>query len=133
MLIRHAGALVCSVQASQRRIHYAAIRLQDGAYLGLNTITLFRSVYLESEKTGSIEIVSDLSGIGAGLREYSKVAVLVLFVPILATYLISTRLLRISEATRLWNSPGLRGGSSAQENYSLRASAKSNDESRAFS
>ncbi len=100
----------------------------DGAYFGLDTITLFRSVYLESEKTGSIEIVSDLSGIRARFWEYSKIAVLVLFISILATYLISARLLRIV-SDPIVQLARIAGRVTTEENYSLRASAKSNDES----
>ena len=100
----------------------------DGAYFGLNTLTLFRSVYLESEKTGSIVIVSDLSGIRARFWEYSKIAVLVLFISILATYLISGRLLRIV-SDPIVQLARLAGRVTAEENYSLRATAQSNDES----
>src|ERR1700734_1915475 len=100
----------------------------DGAYFGLDTITLFRSVYLESEKTGSIEIVSDLRGIRARFWEYSKIAVLVLFISILATYLISARLLRIV-SDPIVQLARIAGRVTAEENYSLRATVKSNDES----
>src|ERR1700679_3073721 len=46
----------------------------DGAYFERSSIILFRSVLMETEKTGSIAIVSDLSGTGARLREYAKIA-----------------------------------------------------------
>jgi two-component system sensor histidine kinase/response regulator len=100
----------------------------DGAYFRPDTITLFRSVYLESEKTGSIEIVSDLSGIRARFWEYSKIAVLVLFISILATYLFSARLLRIV-SDPIVQLARIAGRVTAEENYSLRATVKSNDES----
>ncbi|HET6218893.1 MAG TPA: response regulator [Acidobacteriaceae bacterium] len=100
----------------------------DGAYFGSNTITLFRSVYLESDKTGSIAIVSDLSGIRARFWEYTKIAILVLFISILATYLISARLLRIV-SDPIVQLAKIAGRVTAEENYSLRAAAHSNDES----
>jgi signal transduction histidine kinase/CheY-like chemotaxis protein/HPt (histidine-containing phosphotransfer) domain-containing protein len=100
----------------------------DGAYFGANTITLFRSVYLESDNTGSIAIVSDLSGIRARFWEYSKIALLVLFISILATYLISARLLRIV-SDPIVQLAEVAARVTAEENYSLRASAQSNDES----
>ena len=127
MLIRHAGALVCSVRRANAEFKMPP-SAADGAYFGLDTITLFRSVYLESEKTGSIEIVSDLSGIRARFWEYSKIAVLVLFISILATYLISARLLRIV-SDPIVQLARIAGRVTAEENYSLRATAKSNDES----
>jgi two-component system sensor histidine kinase/response regulator len=100
----------------------------DGAYFGPGTLTLFRSVYLESDKTGSIAIVSDLSGIRARFWEYTKIAVLVLFISILATYLISARLLRIV-SDPIVQLARIAGRVTAEKNYSLRATAQSNDES----
>jgi hypothetical protein len=67
----------------------------DRAYFRPGILTLFRTIYLGTDKTGSIAIVSDLSGMGARFWENIKIAILVLFISILATYPISTRLLRI--------------------------------------
>jgi two-component system, sensor histidine kinase and response regulator len=100
----------------------------DGAYFGAATLAQFKSVYLESDKTGSIAIVSDLSGIRARFWEYTKIAILVLFISILATYLISARLLRIV-SDPIVQLAKIAGRVTAEENYSLRAIAQSNDES----
>src|ERR1700722_9818533 len=100
----------------------------DGAYFGPETITRFQSVYLENDKTGSIAIVSDLTGIRARFWEYTKIAILVLFISILATYLISSRLLRIV-SDPIVQLARIAGRVTAEENYSLRAAAQSNDES----
>jgi signal transduction histidine kinase/DNA-binding NarL/FixJ family response regulator len=100
----------------------------DGAYFGSDTVTRFQSVYLERDKTGSIAIVSDLSGIRARFWEYTKIAILVLFISILATYLISARLLRIV-SDPIVQLAKLAGRVTAEENYTLRAVAQSNDES----
>ncbi len=100
----------------------------DGAYFGPDTITRFESVYLENDKTGSIAIVSDLRGMRARLWEYTKIAILVLFISILATYLISARLLRIV-SDPIVQLARIAGRVTAEENYSLRAIAQSNDES----
>jgi signal transduction histidine kinase/DNA-binding response OmpR family regulator/HPt (histidine-containing phosphotransfer) domain-containing protein len=100
----------------------------DGAYFGPETITRFQSVYLENDKTGSIAIVSDLSGIRARFWEYTKIAILVLFISILASYLISARLLRIV-SDPIVQLARIAGRVTAEKNYSLRAIAQSNDES----
>jgi two-component system, sensor histidine kinase and response regulator len=100
----------------------------DGAYFGPDTITRFESVYLENDKTGSIAIVSDLRGMRARFWEYTKIAILVLFISILATYLISARLLRIV-SDPIVQLARIAGRVTAEENYSLRAIAQSNDES----
>jgi signal transduction histidine kinase/DNA-binding response OmpR family regulator len=99
----------------------------DGVYFGPDTITRFESVYLESDKTGSIAIVSDLHGMRAKLWEYAKIAVLVLFISILATYLISVRLLRIV-SDPIVQLARIAGRVTEEENYSLRAIAQSRDE-----
>jgi len=101
---------------------------REGAYFGAGTITLFRSVNLEGEKTGTIAIVSDLSGMRARFVEYIKIALLVLFISIVITYLVSARLLRIV-SDPIVQLAGLAGRVSAEENYSLRAIAHSEDES----
>jgi len=99
----------------------------DGAYFTPRTVTLYRSVYLERDKTGSIAIVSDLTGIRARFLEYSKIALLVLFISTLATYLISARLLRIV-SDPIVHLARIAGKVKAEENYSLRATSYSNDE-----
>jgi signal transduction histidine kinase/DNA-binding response OmpR family regulator len=100
----------------------------DGAYFEQNSITLFRSVLIERDKTGSIAIVSDLSGTGARLWEYVKIAGLVLFISTLATYLFSLRLLRLV-SDPIVQLARIAGRITAEENYSLRAIPHGNDES----
>ena len=100
----------------------------DGAYFERNSITLYRSVLMEADKTGSIAIVSDLSGTSAGLWEYTKIAGLVLFISTLATYLISLRLLRLV-SDPIVQLARVAGRITAEENYSLRAVPQGNDES----
>ena len=103
-------------------------RRSDGAYFERNSIILFRSVVMETEKTGSIVIVSDLSGTGARLWEYAKIASLVLFISTLTTYLISLRLLRLV-SDPIVQLARIAGRVTAEENYSLRAVAQGKDES----
>ena len=100
----------------------------DGFYYGPGTLTRFESVYLESDKTGSIAIVCDLLGIRARFWEYTKIAMLVLFISILTTYLISVRLLRIV-SDPIVQLARIASRVTAEENYSLRAAVQSNDES----
>jgi signal transduction histidine kinase/CheY-like chemotaxis protein len=100
----------------------------DGAYFEGNSITLFRSVLMERDKTGSIAIVSDLSGTKARLWEYTKIASLVLLISTLATYLISLRLLRLV-SDPIVQLARVAGRITAEENYSLRAIPHGKDES----
>jgi signal transduction histidine kinase/DNA-binding response OmpR family regulator len=100
----------------------------DGAYFEGNSITLFRSVLIETDKTGSIAIVSDLSGTRARLWEYTKIASLVLLISTLATYLFSLRLLRLV-SDPIVQLAQIAGRITAEENYSLRAIPQGKDES----
>jgi signal transduction histidine kinase/DNA-binding response OmpR family regulator len=101
---------------------------KDGAQFDRHSITLFRSVSLESDKTGSIAIVFDLSGFRARFWEYTKIAILVLFISTLATYLISARLLRIV-SDPIVQLARIAARVTAEENYALRAIPQGHDES----
>jgi signal transduction histidine kinase/CheY-like chemotaxis protein len=99
----------------------------DGATFTTDSLVLFRSVALNGEKAGSIAIVSDLTGFRAKIVEYTKIAALVLFISVLATYLVSSRLLRITTAPIL-QLAGLAESVSVNEDYSLRGTVQSRDE-----
>ncbi len=99
----------------------------DGTQFGPEALTLFRSVSLNGERTGSIGIISDLSGFRAEIREYMEIAILVLFVSVLVTYLISARFLRVITEPLL-QLASVAGKISEQENYALRAISSGNDE-----
>ena len=100
----------------------------DGAQFARESVTLFHDVYLKGEKTGSIAIVSDLSGSRARFWQYTKIAILVLLISILAAYVISARLLRIV-SDPIVHLAQIAGRVTAEENYSLRAIARGQDES----
>ena len=52
--------------------------------------------FAEREKAGSIEIVSDLTGLRAEIWQFTKISVLVLAFSLLATYLVTSRLLKLA-------------------------------------
>jgi signal transduction histidine kinase/DNA-binding response OmpR family regulator len=99
----------------------------DGATFTPDSLVLFRSVSLNGEKAGSIAIVSDLIGFRAKLVEYTKIAICVLLISLLATYAVSSRLLRIATAPILQLAE-LAKSVSAGEDYSLRGIVQSRDE-----
>jgi diguanylate cyclase (GGDEF)-like protein/PAS domain S-box-containing protein len=66
----------------------------DGAYFASESLTLFRGVLLSGERTGSIALVFSLSDFRSLIVEYAKIAMLVLLVSVLITFLISLRLAR---------------------------------------
>ncbi|MGA7573293.1 MAG: response regulator [Terriglobales bacterium] len=99
----------------------------DGAYFQPTTLTLFRAVSLNGEATGTIAIVSDLSGFRSKTIQYLKIATMVLVLASLITYLISSPLLRtITNPLRQLAEVATR--ISREENYSLRVSDMGSDE-----
>jgi signal transduction histidine kinase/DNA-binding response OmpR family regulator len=108
----------------------AAFRLPplepDGDRFGEH-LTLFKSVFLNGERTGAIAIVSDLSGFRAKLIEYTKIAALVLLLAILAAYLVSIRLVRVISGPMV-ELAEVAAKISAGKNYTLRAAPRGHDE-----
>jgi two-component system, sensor histidine kinase and response regulator len=101
---------------------------EDGARFEQHSITLFHSVLLENDKTGSIAIVSDLNASRARYWEYAKISVLVVFISIIVTFMISSRLLRIV-SDPIAQLARIAARVTAEENYSLRAEPQGRDES----
>ncbi|MGC2390273.1 MAG: CHASE sensor domain-containing protein, partial [Candidatus Acidiferrum sp.] len=62
-------------------------RQEDGAHFDKDSLTLFRTVTLDGEKTGAIVIVSDLTALQAKIRKYTEISAIVILISILATYL----------------------------------------------
>lgn len=62
---------------------------------GARFVTLFRSISLDSGKAGSIAMISDLSALHAKIRQYTGISAVVIALSVLATFLASSRLLRL--------------------------------------
>ncbi len=100
---------------------------QDGARFDGNSITLFRGVFLDGDKMGSIAIASDLSGSLGRLLQYLKIAMLVLAISTIVAYLVSARLLHIV-SDPIVDLAQIARRVTSEENYSLRAIARGSDE-----
>jgi signal transduction histidine kinase/CheY-like chemotaxis protein len=94
---------------------------------GNNAVTLTREVSLSGDPMGKIEIVASLNGFKNKLRQYLKIAVLVLLVSMLGTYIIAIRFLSIISDPIVQLS-ALADEIAQKKNYSLRASVESSDE-----
>jgi PAS domain S-box-containing protein len=103
------------------------VRHDDGAQFGKNSLTLYRTISLEGDKVGTIAIVSDLRGLQAKIRQYTETSVVVILLSVLATYLVSTRLLRLITEPILHLSQ-IAGRVTAKEDYGLRALPRGHDE-----
>ncbi len=71
------------------------LRRDDGAYFDGDSLTLYRGVLLNGERTGSIALIFDLRDFRAQIYQYAKIAALVLLLSVLASFLVSLRLARI--------------------------------------
>lgn len=92
----------------------------DGAYFDGKSLTLFRGVLLNGERTGSIALIFDLSDLRSRLFEYAKIALLVLILSVIATLLVSWRL-AASIGNPLVQLADVARRVSADKDYSLRA------------
>src|SRR5580700_231130 len=102
-------------------------RHEDGAQFQKNSLTLYRSVSLGSEKTGNIVIISDLGALEAKIRQYTEISVVVILFSVLVTYLISSRLLRLITGPIL-HLAQIAARVTDKEDYALRALPRGDDE-----
>jgi signal transduction histidine kinase len=100
---------------------------EDAAEFSADSLTLYRSLSVGGQRAGTIVIVSDLGSLRAKLREYAKIAAVVLLLSIVATFLVSSRLLRVITEPIL-GLAGIAARVSAEEDYSLRAIPHGEDE-----
>src|SRR5580704_2363689 len=102
-------------------------RREDGAQFQKDTLTLFRAVSLGGEKTGAIAIISDLGALQAKIKQYTEISVVVILFSILATYVVSSRLLRLITEPIL-HLAQVAARVTAKEDYALRALPRGEDE-----
>jgi PAS domain-containing protein len=105
-------------------IHFSQ---EEGAHFTPDSLTLRRAISMRGEKIGSIAIVSDLTELQAKMRQYMEISALALLLSVLATVLLSSRLLRLITEPILQLAE-VAGKVSSEQNYSLRAILQSNDE-----
>ncbi len=99
----------------------------DGERFASDSLTLYRRVALDGRNAGSIAIVSDLGALHAKIRQYTGISALVILLSVLATFLVSTRLLCLITEPIL-RLAGIASRVSEQEDYALRAVSSGNDE-----
>ncbi len=99
----------------------------DGAHFTADSLNLHRTIFFKGAKLGSISIVSDLTELQARMREYMEISALALFLSILTTGFLSSRLLRLITEPIL-QLADVAGKVSKEENYSVRAIPQNNDE-----
>jgi len=102
-------------------------RREDGAQFQKDSLTLFRAVSLGGEKTGAIAIISDLGALQAKIKQYTEISVVVILFSILATYVVSSRLLRLITEPIL-HLAQVAARVTAKEDYGLRALPRGEDE-----
>jgi diguanylate cyclase (GGDEF)-like protein/PAS domain S-box-containing protein len=103
-------------------------RRSDGAYFEGESLSLFRGVLLNGERTGSIAVVFDLPGFRSRLLEYGKIASLVLVLSVFIAFMASSRLAR-TIADPLVELAAVARHISTDKDYSVRAQIRSGGES----
>jgi diguanylate cyclase (GGDEF)-like protein/PAS domain S-box-containing protein len=99
----------------------------DGAYFDRDSLTLFRGVLLNGERTGSIVLMFDLNDWHSRLFEYARIASLVLLFSVLATFLASFRLAE-SIGEPLAQLASVARSVSIDKDYSVRANIRAGGE-----
>ena len=99
----------------------------DGAYFDQQSLTLFRGVRLNGERTGSIALVFDLNDLRSRLLQYAKIALFVLLASVLVTLLASMRL-AVSIGEPLVKLAGVARRVSIDKDYSVRAAIRAGGE-----
>ena len=102
-------------------------RRSDGAYFGRESLIFFRGVLLNGERTGSIALVFDLREFRTRLLEYAEIAIVVILISVVVTFLASLRL-AASIANPLVQLASLAGRISSDKDYSVRAKIRAGGE-----
>ena len=104
-----------------------AVPPEAGARFTKQFVTFSRSISLGGENTGTIAILSDFSQLDAKMTRFREISVLVLIVSLLATALVSQRLVGLITEPIL-QLAGLAERVSTKEDYTLRAIPAGKDE-----
>ncbi len=91
------------------------------------SVTLGQVIFLSGEVAGSIVVVSDLDALHAKIRQYTEITALVIFLSLVTTLLVSSRLIGLITEPIL-QLANIAGRVSAQEDYKLRAMPTGEDE-----
>jgi signal transduction histidine kinase/DNA-binding response OmpR family regulator len=100
---------------------------EDGARFEAESVTLYRNITLSGETTGAIAVISDLDALHAKIRQYTEISGVVILLSSLATFFVSSGLIRpITEP--ILRLAGIATRVSEQEDYALRAVLSGKDE-----
>src|SRR3984957_7158483 len=99
----------------------------EDAKFGSNSVAVYRPTSLGNEQVGWIAITSDLGELQAKIRRYTQVSLVVIIVSMLATFLVSSRLIKliIKPVVKLAETADR---VSRQEDYALRGAVQSDAE-----
>ena len=100
---------------------------EEGARFQMESATQYRNISLGGEPAGAIAIISDLDALHAKIRQYTEISAVVIFVSVLATFFVSSRLIRLITQPIL-QLAGIAGRVTKQQDYALRAVSSGNDE-----
>jgi len=99
----------------------------EEARFGSDSVTVYRPISLGNEQVGWISIRSDLGALQAKIRRYTQISVVVIIISMLATFLVSSRLIQliIKPVVELAETADR---VTRQEDYALRGTVQSDDE-----
>jgi methyl-accepting chemotaxis protein len=98
-----------------------------GAKFEAKSVTLGQVISLSGDVAGSIILISDLDAFHAKIGQYTEISAAVIFCSVLATFLVSSRLIRLITEPIL-QLAGIASRVSKEEDYALRAVSSGDDE-----
>ena len=101
--------------------------LEDGPRFDKEFVTFSQSISQDGETTGAISLISDFSELNAKMKRFREISGLILIVSLLATALVSDRLVRLITEPILQLAE-LAERVSTDEDYTLRAGPPGKDE-----
>jgi signal transduction histidine kinase/DNA-binding response OmpR family regulator len=127
-LYDNAGNVFAEYRRSQLPSDFAIpVPAEDGALFGPGSITWRQSVFLGTDRCGSMDIVSDLTALQDKLLQYAYISALVPVLSVLVTFVVSLRFLRIATSPLL-QLTRVAGRVSLEDDYSLRVPTGSPDD-----
>jgi signal transduction histidine kinase/CheY-like chemotaxis protein len=99
----------------------------EGAHFDGESLTFYQNVTLGGERSGAIAVISDLGALRARIQQYKEISLLVILISILATYFVSSRLLRLITEPILHLSQ-VAALVTEKEDYAVRALPRGDDE-----
>ena len=124
---KHGGLFAQYLRNTKGEVCDKTAAESDGSRFEGESVTQYRTISLGGEKAGAIAIISDLEELHAKIRQYTLISAAIIFLAVVTTFLVSSRLIRLITEPIL-QLAGIASRVTKQEDYGLRAVSAGDDE-----